>query len=58
MGDCAQFNELPYKFNLDNYDKTGLDVLFYGQDHYDTMAILDDERRDISQENIGELLKQ
>ena len=57
MGECTQFAELPYRFNLDNYDKTGLDVLFYGQDHYDTMAILDD-KKDISQDNIGDLIKQ
>lgn len=56
LAECALFSELPYKFNLDSYDKTGLDVLFYGQDHYDTMAILDD-KKDISQETIGDLLK-
>lgn len=57
LAECALFSELPYKFNLENYDKSGLDVLFYGQDHYDTMAILDD-KKDISQETIGDLLKQ
>ena len=35
---------MPYKFNLDSFEKSGLDVLFYGQEHFDTMAILDDKR--------------
>ena len=47
---------MPYKFKLDNLQASGLDVLFYNQEHYDTMSILDD-KKDISQENIGELLK-
>jgi hypothetical protein len=34
------FCELNYKFALDNFQKTGLDVLFYGQEHFDTLAIL------------------
>lgn len=50
------FSELPFKFNLSNFEKTGLDVLFYGQEHFDTMSILDD-KRDISQETIGDLVK-
>jgi len=50
------FSELPYRFNLDNTNLTGLDVLFYGQDHYDTMSILDD-KREINQETIGDLIK-
>jgi hypothetical protein len=45
---CPLFSEMPYKFNLSNYEKSGLDVLFYGQDHFDTMAILED-KRNISQ---------
>ena len=47
---------MPFKFNIDNFSQTGLDVLFYGQDHFDTMAILDD-KRDISQDTIGDLVK-
>ena len=47
---------MPYKFNLANYEKSGLDVLFYGQEHFDTMAILDD-KREISQSTIGDLMK-
>jgi len=50
------FSELPFRFNLDNTNLTGLDVLFYGQDHYDTMSILDD-KREINQETIGDLIK-
>jgi hypothetical protein len=40
---------MPFKFNFDNLDKSGLDILFYGQEHFDTMAILDDKRTNISQ---------
>lgn len=50
------FSELPFKFNLTNTNLTGLDVLFYGQDHYYTMSILDD-KRDINQETIGDMIK-
>lgn len=32
---------MPFRFNLENIERSGLDVLFFGQDHYDTMAILD-----------------
>jgi len=34
------FAECAFGFALDEFEKTGLDVLFFGQDHYDTMAIL------------------
>lgn len=34
------FCELPYSFATDNYQRSGLDVLFYGQEHFDTLAIL------------------
>lgn len=47
---------MPYKFNLDNFERSGLDILFYGQEHFDTMAILDD-KREISQATIGDLMK-
>lgn len=30
MKECPLFSEMPYKFNLDEIDKSGLDVLFYG----------------------------
>ena len=48
---------MPYKFNLTNFEKSGLDVLFYGQDHFDTMAILDDKRETLTQATIGDLVK-
>ena len=51
------FSEMPFKFCINNFDKTGLDVLFYGQEHFDTISILDD-KRDISKDNIGEFMKQ
>jgi len=38
------FSEMPYKFNLADIDRSGLDVLFYGQEHFDTLAILNDTR--------------
>ncbi len=56
MNESPLFSEIPFKFNLNHTDQTGLDVLFYGQDHYDTMTIVDD-RRNISQETIGDLRK-
>jgi hypothetical protein len=34
------FCELSFAFALDNYQRSGLDVLFYGQEHFDTLAIL------------------
>lgn len=46
------FSELPYKFNLDHVDATGLDVLFYGQEHCDTMSILSDKREHFSDDNL------
>jgi len=51
------FSEMPYKFSLSDFGKTGLDVLFYGQEHFDTISILDD-KRDISKDNIGQFMKQ
>ena len=47
---------MPFKFNLENIDRTGLDVLFYGQEHFDTMAILDD-KREFNSETIGDMVK-
>jgi hypothetical protein len=40
-------SEIPFKFNLNNFENSGLDVLFYGQEHFDTNLILE-ERREIS----------
>jgi len=56
MPECPYFSEIPYKFKLQNFDKTGLDVLFYGQEHFDTMSILDGKRV-ITQENFAEYIK-
>ena len=53
--DCPFFSEMPFEFNLTNIAESGLDVLFYGQEHFDTISILDD-KRDISQHTIGDLV--
>jgi len=53
--ECPLFSEMPYKFKLENLEASGLDVLFYNQEHYDTISILEN-KRDISQENIGDLI--
>ena len=37
-----------------DFEKSGLDVLFFGQNHYDTMAILQ-QREDVAQDEIGSL---
>lgn len=52
---CPFFSEMPFKFNLENFHCTGLDVLFYGQDHYDTMAILDGKTK-VNHDNFAEQL--
>jgi len=57
MEKCPMFSELPYKFQLDNFDTTGLDVLFYGQEHCDTMSILSDKRERLSEDNLQEMEK-
>lgn len=41
---------------MQEFQKTGLDVIFYGQDHYDTMAIVS-ERHQPKQDEIGQLLQ-
>lgn len=38
-------SEMPFKFNLENYERSGLDVLFYGQEYYDTNLITDGKQR-------------
>ena len=40
---------------MGEFHKTGLDVIFYGQEHYDTMAIVS-ERHQPRQDEIGQLL--
>ena len=49
------FAECPYRISMQEFHKTGLDVIFYGQEHYDTMAIVS-ERQQPRQEDIGQLL--
>lgn len=49
------FCELNYKFALENFQKTGLDVLFYGQEHFDTLAILS-MKDDMSNEKVKDLM--
>lgn len=51
------FSELPYKFQIDNFNATGLDVLFYGQEYCDTMSILSDKREELSTDNLKEMEK-
>jgi hypothetical protein len=50
------FCELSYTFALDNYHKTGLDVLFYGQEHFDTLAILS-MKEEMKDGKVSELMK-
>jgi hypothetical protein len=40
-----------------DFEKSGLDVVFYGQDHYDTMAILQ-QRDNITLDELGTLMKE
>ena len=49
------FGELQYKFAVDNISKTGFDILFYGQEHYDTLAILS-KKEDIPYDKVTENL--
>ena len=55
LEDCPLFSELPYRFNLTNFGHTGLDMIFFGQEYLDTMAI-NDTRRDISLESLNEMV--
>jgi len=57
MEKCPIFSELPFKFRLDNPAETGLDVLFYGQEHCDTMSILSDKREQLSTDSLKEMEK-
>lgn len=43
------FAECAYSFAMRNFEQSGLDILFFGQEHYDTMAILQ-QREDIAQD--------
>jgi len=50
------FAECPFKFQTKDFEKTGLDLIFFGQEHYDTMAILK-KKEEISQDEIGGLIR-
>ena len=50
------FCELSYKFAVDNYHKSGLDMLFYGQEHFDTLAILS-MKEDMTNDKVSDLMK-
>mmetsp|Transcript_17442 Transcript_17442/g.16646 ORF Transcript_17442/g.16646 Transcript_17442/m.16646 type:complete len:165 (+) Transcript_17442:465-959(+) len=49
------FCELSYSYAIQDYHKSGLDVLFYGQDHNDTLSILS-THKDRSEEEIISLM--
>lgn len=49
------FTECAFSFAIQDYEKSGLDILFFGQEHYDTMAILQ-QREDIAQDKYAGLL--
>jgi hypothetical protein len=45
---------------MDKFQRSGLDVLFYGQEHFDTLAILSQRPGDadhMSEGKIGDLMK-
>jgi hypothetical protein len=46
---------------MDQYQRSGLDVLFYGQEHFDTLAILSQRpgqgEDSMSEGKIGDLMK-
>ena len=44
-----------YKFALENFQRSGLDVLFYGQEHNDTLAILS-MKDDMTSQKISDLM--
>ena len=50
------FAECPFSFTLNEFEKTGLDVIFYGQEHFDTMAILQ-QRAEVTSDGIGQLME-
>ena len=37
------FAEIPYQISLKEYEKTGLDVIFFGQEHVDTMSLMQEK---------------
>ena len=53
------FCELSYAFAMENYQRTGLDVLFYGQEHFDTLAILSQRTssEQMNENKVSDLMK-
>jgi hypothetical protein len=50
--------ELTYNFAMSQQQRTGLDVLFYGQEHFDTLAILSQQKDGgISESRVADLMK-
>lgn len=49
------FAECPFSFQVKDFERTGLDMLFFGQEHVDTMAILQKEDS-VSLADIGNLM--
>lgn len=52
--ECPVFSEMPFRFNVNDYDRTGLDLIFYGQEHYDTMAAIQN-KTEYDDDTLGEL---
>ena len=52
------FNELAFTFQLNNFDTTGLDILFYGQEHCDAMTLSDKNDEALTTESLNEMEKQ
>lgn len=52
------FAECPFSFELAEFEQTGLDIIFFGQNHFDTMAILQQRKgKEIAQDQIGNLME-
>ncbi len=50
------FCECSYKFAVNNTERTGLDLIFYGQEHYDTQAILSKAHDELDPAQISDLM--
>ena len=51
------FAECPFSFEMADFKKTGLDVIYFGENHFDTMAILQQTKgKEIKQDQIGSLM--
>ena len=52
------FAECPFSFELAEFEKTGLDIIFFGQNHFDTMAILQQRKgKEITQDQLGPMME-